>query len=199
MKNNLLNSLCSINHSLTSPTQNIQFHSQDYVIIQFPPQDNPRWPQITCSSRLLINPFGKPSAHADNIPIQSNKFPTFWIIARHSKLLPITSMKKSFCQEVIFWVHADLGTFGALSQTLRIFSQEDRRDTKIGISQQSVKTMEWNWWSQLAISKGGDVKLDEDYGLFSFYVNSLILWGIEVPEIIHPQTRQMTSCIFTCP
>jgi hypothetical protein len=56
--------------------------------------------------------------------------------------LPITLKTKSLCPEVIFGVHAGFGTHSTLIQILRIFSQEDRRDTKIGISQQFVNTME---------------------------------------------------------
>ena len=63
------------------PTQIIQFHSQNYVSIQFPPQDEPECPQITCSSKMMINPLRKPSAHPDIIPIPANIFPSPEIIA----------------------------------------------------------------------------------------------------------------------
>jgi hypothetical protein len=66
----------SLSNSSTSPLKIIQFHSQNYVSILFPPQDKPECPQITCSSKMIINPLRKPSAHPDIILIPSNIFPS---------------------------------------------------------------------------------------------------------------------------
>ena len=71
--NNLL-----IPYAQSIPIKFVNFPTQ---IIQFPHQDKPEWPQIICSSKMMINPLRKPSAHPDNIPIPSNIFPSPKIIA----------------------------------------------------------------------------------------------------------------------
>ena len=116
----MLNQLLS--NSSTSPLKFIQFHSQNYVSIQFPPQDEPEHLQVTCLSKM-INPLRKPSAHPDIIPIPSNIFPSPEIIAYNPG-------DKSLCQEAIFGAHASPGTLSTLSQRARIFSQEVGWDIK---------------------------------------------------------------------
>ena len=67
----------------SSPLKIIQFHSQNYVSILFLPEDEPECPKITCSSKMIINPFGKPFAHPDVIPIPSNILKSPEIIAHN--------------------------------------------------------------------------------------------------------------------
>ena len=126
-------------NSSTSPLKIIQFHFQNYVSILFPPQDEPEWPQITCSSKMIINPLRKPSAHPDIILIPSNIFPSPEIISHNPS-------DKSLCQEVVFGAHAGPGALGTLSKKARIFSQEVRWDKEN--------------MDQSTVSQGNEVKLD---------------------------------------
>ena len=133
----MLNQLLS--NSSTSPLRIIQFHLQNYVSILYLPQDEPERPQIICSSKMIINPLRKPSAHPDIIPIPSNIFPSPEIIAQNPG-------DESLCQEAICKAHAGPGSLGTLSKKTGIFSQEVRWDKEN--------------MDQSAVSQGDEVKLD---------------------------------------